>query len=261
MNMEKLFEDGNVLALHITGVLPAYINTLRRYMASRVPTMAIDSVEFKSNNSILYDEMVAHRLGLLPLTTDLETYRLPKEEWIEPTGDPRVEVQLSLKVPKVKSETVVRAKDLSTKDKKIVPVYPDMPIVKLMEGQDIELVATARLGIGEGHAKWSPGHVWYRHFPHIAIKKQPKDPKALVERFPGVFEVKGGKLALTKDAAYRMPDMDIADDGIEVSFADDDYILTVESWGQLTPKEIVNQAFSAYDDQLDEFAKLVKEIK
>lgn len=261
IKLAKLYKDEELLALRVTGVNAAYINALRRYMSSRVPTMAIDSVEFKTNSSILYDEVIAHRLGLIPLKTDLKSYNLPKTEWKEPTGDPRVEVQLTLKVPKVKQETIVRAKDFETKDKKIIPVHDQMPIVKLLEGQDLQLIATARLGLGEDHVKWCPAHVWHRHYPHIKIKKQPKNPETIAEAYPEVFEIKAKKLALKKDAAYRLPDVELGIEGIEVTYKDDDYILTIESWGQLDPKTIVTEALKAYDDQLDEFVKLSKKVK
>ena len=50
---------------------PVYANTLRRIMIDEVPTMAIEDIEFVKNNSILYDEIIAHRLGLIPLKTDV----------------------------------------------------------------------------------------------------------------------------------------------------------------------------------------------
>ena len=47
------------VVFNVKGVTPSYINTLRRYMQSEVPTMAIEMVEFRKNSSILYDEMLA----------------------------------------------------------------------------------------------------------------------------------------------------------------------------------------------------------
>lgn len=259
MKLETLEQSDEKMAIRVTGIGPGHINALRRYMSSRVPTMAIDFVEFKTNNSILYDEMVAHRLGLIPLTTDLKSYKLPTDVWTEPTQDPRVEVQLTLQVPKVKQDTIVRAKDLVSKDSKVQPVHPNMPIVKLVEGQDIELIATARLGTGEEHAKWSPGHVHYKHFPHVTIGSV-KEPQKIAETYPDVFEVKGGKLALKKGGEARFPDQDLSEHGISVEYKDEDYVLYIETWGQLPISEIVAQAIESYDGQLDEFSGLVKEL-
>lgn len=260
MKLESVYEQDNILAVHIDGVSAQYINTLRRYATSRVPTMAIDFVEFKKNSGILYDEMVAHRMGLIPLTTDLESYNLPEEEWVEPSEDPRVEVQLVLKSKKAKSSSIVYAEDLESKDDKIIPVNPKMPITKLIEGQELECIATARMGVGEEHVKWSPGHVWYRHYPHITIDKQPKDAQKVADQYPGVFEVKSGKLVVADDAAYHMPDTELDIDGVSVEFEDGDYILIIESWGQLPPKTILQEAVSAYDNQLDEFVKLTEDL-
>ena len=61
----------------LKGTTPAYMNLLRRTIMNRVPTMAIEEVELKKNSSVLYDEIIAHRLGLVVLSTDLKSYDLP----------------------------------------------------------------------------------------------------------------------------------------------------------------------------------------
>lgn len=260
MKLTTLYNQDNILALRAEDIEASYINTLRRYMSSRVPTIAIDFVEFKDNSGILYDEMVAHRMGMIPLTTDSETYRLPQEQWDEPTGNPREEVELTLSVSAGKQEVVVKAKDFKSKDAKIQPVHPEMPITKLIKGQAIECVAYARMGTGEEHAKWSPGHIWYRAYPHITIEKQPKNPQEVADKYPGVFEVKKDKLSVAKDAAYHYPDTEMDVEEISVEFNDNDYILIIESWGQLEPMTILKQAVTAYNDQLDEFNDLLEEL-
>ena len=133
---------------------PAFANTLRRIMTDEVPTMAIEEVEFRKNNSIMYDEMVAHRLGLVPLTTDIKSYNLPEKCKCDGEGCARCQLKLTLKVPK--GSGTVYASELKSKDSAVKPVYPKMPIVKLLKGQSLELEATAVLGKGGMHAKWSP---------------------------------------------------------------------------------------------------------
>jgi DNA-directed RNA polymerase subunit D len=260
MKLTTIYQEGNILALRVEKVSAQYINTIRRYAMSRVPTLAIDFVEFSKNSGILYDEMVAHRLGLIPLTTDLENYSLPKEEWTQPTGDPRTEVQLILKATKAKTAKTVLAKDLESKDDKVVPVHQEIPITKLIEGQELEFIATARMGLGEEHVKWSPGHVYYKHFPHISIDKQPKNVDEVAKQFPKLFEVKASKLVVLSQAPYFLPDTELAIDGVSVDFADEDYLLIIESWGQLSPKTILQEALRAYDNQLDELVKLTEDL-
>jgi DNA-directed RNA polymerase subunit D len=254
MKLELLENKENILAFRIEGVNPAYLNTLRRLMMTEVPVLAIENVNFGKNNSILYDEMVAHRLGLIPLTTDLVGYNMKDERGS--AGNPSNEVTLTLKVGKVKDTHVVTAGEFTTSDPKVKPVHPGMPIVKLIEGQDLEITATAELGTGKEHMKWSPCLAYYRQYPHITITKQPKNAKHIMERYPGVFELKGDKLQVAHNGAYHLPDVDLdMDDGEATVEHKDDYIFIVESWGQLPPATIVEHAVQLYDEQLDTFSK------
>ena len=63
--LSNVKEEGK-LSFIIKDSTPAFANTLRRIMIEEVPTMAIEEIEFRKNNSILYDEIIAHRLGLTP---------------------------------------------------------------------------------------------------------------------------------------------------------------------------------------------------
>lgn len=251
--MKILEKNGNILALKIQAA-PSYLNTLRRLMMNEVPTMAIETVQFAKNNSILYDEVVAHRLGLIPITTDLKGYSI-KEKHGEP-GNPATEATFTLKVAKAKDGHVVTAAELQSSDPKIQPVFSATPIVKLIEGQDLEFTATAELGIGKEHTKWSPCLAYYRNYPHIKIIKQPKNAKAVMDRYPGVFELKGDKLSVNAEGGYHMPDTDLDLEGGEATIEyDDEYIFVIESWGQLAPEAIVEYAVRLYDEQLEAFVK------
>src|SRR3989344_4066327 len=76
--LENNKKEGKV-SFMIKKTSPAFANSLRKYILEKVPAMAIEDVEFRKNGSILYDEMIAHRLGLIPLSTDLKSYNLPQE--------------------------------------------------------------------------------------------------------------------------------------------------------------------------------------
>jgi DNA-directed RNA polymerase subunit D len=99
---------------------------------------------------ILYDEMIAHRLGLVPLTTDLKSYNLPQKCTCKGAGCAKCQLKVSLKA---KSAGLVLSSEIKTKDPEVKPVFDDIPVVKLLKGQDLELTATAVLGKGKEHAK------------------------------------------------------------------------------------------------------------
>jgi DNA-directed RNA polymerase subunit D len=167
----ELNKKENKAIFVLEGATPTMANTLRRLILEHVPTMAIEKVEFTKNNSAMYDEVSAHRLGLIPLTTDLKGYNLPWKCTCEGNGCPRCEAHLTLSM---KGPGTVYASDLQSKDPKIKPVYPKMILAKLLKGQELEFDAIASLGTGKMHMKWSPGHVWYKYKPSVEIIDQEK---------------------------------------------------------------------------------------
>ena len=89
--------DSGRMKIALKGVTPAIANTIRRCSLDLVPTMAIREVEFTKNSSVLYDEMIAHRLGLLVLSTDLKSYTVPAECSCEGVGCSKCTLKLTLK--------------------------------------------------------------------------------------------------------------------------------------------------------------------
>ncbi len=264
MKATKIAGKGNDLVVELSGVNFTQVNTLRRLLLNEVPVMAIEDVEFKKHSSALYDEMIALRLGLLPLTTDLEGYTLPSECSCEGAGCAKCQITLTLAA---KGPCVVTAKDLKSKDPKVKPVFPDTPIVKLREGQEVELVATAQLGLGKEHAKWSPCLAYYRQKPTLTIAKDADAKevlKALKHSALDAVAEKNGKLVVdeTKLALCESPDAyEDASPAFTVDFANDEFILVIESWGQLSPKALLDAATVRMQASLKEFDKLVKDVE
>ncbi len=258
MDVSLIAKEKDRTLLRVKGVSPAYLNELRRAMMTEVPTLAIEVVEFRKNSSGLYDEIIAHRLGLLPLKTDLKSYNLPSKCACKGAGCAQCQLKFTLKA---KGPKMVYASDLKSADPKVVPVFPETPIVELLDGQELELEATAVLGLGVEHSKWSPGLVYYKEFPHVTIKKQPENAQALAEQYPYALEFKGGKLAVKESA---LPLYDVfeeiasASNGSIVVDYKDDFVFVIEPWGQLSVEEIVAEAVKAFDEQLSELAALVK---
>ncbi|MBI2139922.1 DNA-directed RNA polymerase subunit D [Candidatus Woesearchaeota archaeon] len=239
---------------------PSFANLVRRAVIEDTPTMAIEDIEFSKNSSILYDEVLAHRIGLVPLTTDLKSYTLSSECKCEGKGCARCQLKVTLKE---KGPGYVYASALKTRDSAVKPVYPNMILTKLLKNQTLELEATAVLGKGKTHAKWSPGLIYYKQKALVEIDNgKIPDKERCVEVVPkGVLELKDGKLVVAKD---KLLDADLCDvaaelypEGIKVTKTND-FIFTLESWGQLDCKEILLEASKIIDHKLDAFAEAIK---
>ncbi|MCD6575749.1 MAG: DNA-directed RNA polymerase subunit D [Nanoarchaeota archaeon] len=242
MKITVFEKEGNTIKFVIDGISEGLMNSLRRISMVGVPTMAIEEVAFTKNSSVLYDEIIAHRLGLIPLTTDLKSYNLPNECKCGGKGCAlcQVKFKLSAKGPKV-----VYSGDLKTSDPKVKPVYDKIPIVKLLEGQELKLTATAVLGYGREHSKWSTGLMTYYYFPKVVSGKkaselkEPKDAKGLKEYLEKVKKLENlGE--------------------IETEPVEDKFVVGFESWGQLDHKTILLKAVSNLSKRLKAFDKALK---
>ncbi len=260
ITVEALESDdkNNKASFILKGASAALANAIRRTVLESVPTMAIEDVEFRKNSSVLYDEMIAHRLGLVPLTTDLKGYNLSSKCKCKGEGCASCQVKLVLDVD---GPATVYASDLKSKDPKVKPVFPGIPIVKLLKGQKLELEATAILGVGAEHSKWAPGHVYYRKKP-VFRAGNVKNPDAVVKACPpGVFEVRHGKLVaneellLKYDLAGAVEEASNGEASIEET---GDFVFFIESFGQLSCREIMEIAAESLESQLQEFEKLLK---
>ncbi|HJN56540.1 DNA-directed RNA polymerase subunit D [archaeon] len=255
-------KDEGKLSFVIKDTTAAFVNTLRRIMVEEVPTMAVEDVEFRKNSSALYDEMIAHRLGLTPLKTDLKSYNLPEKCKCEGKGCARCQLKLTLKASK--GSGIIYASELHSKDPAVKPVCPKMPIAKLLKGQSLELEATAVLGKGKVHSKWSPCIAYYKHKPSIEIGNV-KNPEEIMEATHGnVFEIKNGKLEVIKDNLFKYDLAGVAEEAsngeVKVKH-DNDFIFHMESWGQLSCKEILNQAIAIFNETYDELNEEIKKAK
>ncbi len=240
---------------------PAFVNAIRRCIINEVPAMAIEDVEIRKNNSILYDEMIAHRLGLIPFKTDLKSYTPIQNCTCEGAGCAKCTLKLTLKA---KGPAVITAKELQSMDPKVVPVYPDMPITKLLKGQQLELEATAVLGKGRDHMKWSPGLAYYKYKPVVDILKNPRRAEELAKRCPvDVFDYKSGKLSINKDNHLNCilcgECADLAEGDIKLNESNEEFMFFVESFGQLSHRQMIDEAATILHDQLEEFASKIKQ--
>lgn len=259
MDIKILSKEKGKISFILKDINYIIANTIRRLVINEVPTMAIEKVKIIKNSSALYDEVLAHRLGLIPLTSDIKSYTLPAECKCKGKGCVHCRLIMSLKV---KGPGVALASGIKSRDAKIKPVNPDTPIVKLLKDQEIELEMNAVLGQGKDHAKFSPGLIYYKTYPKIKILQQ-KDGKKIMEACPReVFKLDGSNLKIVDEEKCILCNAckDVSKN-ISVEGSESDFIFYLESWGQLKPKEILSKAAEIYEEKLEEFEKLVKKIK
>lgn len=144
MNITMNLEKDNRLEFLLRGSSIPFSNLLRRYALGQVPVFAIDKVTFYENGSAMFDEYLAHRIGQLPILSD--------------AGKSSEEVAFTLEA---EGPSTVYSKHLKSTDAKVKAAFDNVPLLKLLEGQNIRLEAKARRGIGRQHAKFQPGLVSY----------------------------------------------------------------------------------------------------
>jgi DNA-directed RNA polymerase subunit D len=157
----KILERDNYhIVIEFSDIPRQYVNALRRLSISQVPTFAIDDVVVLENSSVMHDEAIAHRLGLIPLRTDLERFVMPHDCDCNSTlGCSKCRVLLVLDTESQDKTKVITSADLISEDDVVKPVNGEIPIVSLAPGQKLKFEAYARLGTGKSHAKWQPTSV------------------------------------------------------------------------------------------------------
>jgi len=247
------------MSLHLTKTSVGFVNSLRRLILESVPTLAIEDIVFKKNDSILYDEILANRLGLIPLVTDLKSYVLPDK--CECQGEGCAQCSVGVTLEKIGPCTVYSG-DLKFADPSIKSVYDNIPLVKLMDGQELVIEATAILGKGIEHVKWSPGHCFHRNVPNIEVKGNVENPEEIAMKC-SALKLKSGKLSVDESALfdYNLAYLDDElGDKIKISLKEDEFVFEIETWKQLQIKEIFNYALRDMNDLTDDFLSQVKEI-
>ncbi|MDH5416039.1 MAG: DNA-directed RNA polymerase subunit D [Nitrosopumilus sp.] len=159
-SLEIISKDNQKITIKLKGVPLQYANALRRVCLNGIPIFAIDTVDIIENSSVLPDEGLAHRLGLIPLKTDLSRFNEPlKCDCKSETGCTNCRVMLVLDSGDSDVTRTILSNELSSEDESIKPVSDKIPIVQLAPGQKIKAECYARLGRGTEHAKWNSANI------------------------------------------------------------------------------------------------------
>jgi len=223
------------------------MNALRRTIMSNVPVLAIENVSIYDNSSVMFDEMLCHRIGLLPIKTDLKDYKL---------GD-KVKLVLEKEGP-----CTVYSKDIKCTDPKIEVIHKHVPVVKLKKDQHVKMEMEALMGVGKDHVKWQPALVSYYEVPTLVQEKEVKNSEEILKQAPnGWLDVKAGKFFLKDpyETQFSKEFLEKISNGIlSLEFEKDSFVLSIETHGSLSSKEILESAIDVLSEKLEVFEKEIK---
>ena len=227
----------------VRGATPAFANGVRRAIIADVPTMSIDTVRMIENSSVMFDEQIALRLGLVPLTT-------PEDEFREGES-----VTLALDV--TGPETAYSG-DIVTSEPLVEPADENIPIIELKEGQRLELEAEAVMGRGKDHAKHQGGvAVGYRHLQRVeVVGDKPEHVADEPNVLRGVIEEDGELVpteAFDHDLSKRYPGKEV-----EVHDVPDAFVFHVETDGSMDIEDLVLRAVDTLYTRADELERAVQ---
>ncbi|MHA1734720.1 MAG: DNA-directed RNA polymerase subunit D [Promethearchaeota archaeon] len=246
----------------VEGVTAKFMNTFRRILLSEIPVMAIEDVIFIENSSPLFDEIIAHRLGLIPLTTDLEHYNMQHECACEGFGCTLCQVDLHLERT-VDEETVIYSGEMKSTDPRVVPVSDKIPIVKLERNMSLVFEAYARLGTGKEHAKFQAvATTAYRHYPDLKVDAKKcatcPDQCIVTSWCPKHLFRFDGKSAVLEENWWEECNLcgecqdKCANDAVTVDKVEDKFIMFVESTGALPVKTIIEKGLEIFEAKNNE---------
>jgi DNA-directed RNA polymerase subunit D len=246
----------------LSNATPAFANGVRRAMLADVPTLSMDYVNIYNNTSVLYDEQMALRMGLIPLTSDVEDF-VPKAECSCEDGCPACQVSLTLSVEGPK---MVLSGDLVSSDPKVQPADLNVPIVDLKAGQQLVLEAVAHMGYGREHAKWQAGVACgYKNIPIIEIINcdacgacVEECPKGIIRLEPTGAEV--SKEDMLKCSLCKLCEEVCEIDAISVKEDETAFLFTIESDGSYPAKELILNAGSTIKNKASKLEEILSSL-
>ena len=211
-------------------------NAIRRHV-NQIQIVAVDEVEISKNDSALYDETLAHRIGLIPLKAKKQTGKMKLES---------------------KKEGIIYSGELKG-DAEVV--YDKIPITLLDKGQELEIKATLKSGRGSEHAKFSPGLMFFRNNAELKMDKKFKEKIKKICPNANIKE-SGNQIIILDDGEEEILDVctgiaERAGEKPEIK-ENSELIIKLESFGQISPEAIFEKSIDELRKDLNEVSKKLK---
>ncbi len=189
MSLNVISQNEQKISIKLKGIPLQYANALRRICLNGVPIYAIDTVDILVNSSVLADEGIAHRLGLIPLKTELSAVQQNNES---------DKIMFTLDSGETSESRTILSGELKSQDDIVKPIADNIPIVTLAPGQRLNIEAYARLGRGTEHAKWNSANV------STLTESENDDERILTVETTGALEPQHIVLSSVEELANRL---------------------------------------------------------
>ena len=189
MSLNVISHNEQKISIKLKGIPLQYANALRRICLNGVPIYAIDTVDILVNSSVLADEGIAHRLGLIPLKTELSAVQQNNES---------DKIMFTLDSGETSESRTILSGELKSQDDIVKPIADNIPIVTLAPGQRLNIEAYARLGRGTEHAKWNSANV------STLTESENDDERILTVETTGALEPQHIVLSSVEELANRL---------------------------------------------------------
>ncbi|MHC1604846.1 MAG: DNA-directed RNA polymerase subunit D [Candidatus Methanofastidiosia archaeon] len=244
--------EKDVMEFIVEGTTTALVNALRRVVMSEIPTYACKEVVFYENSSPLFDEIIAHRIGLIPLKTPFGT-----EE-----GDRMVTLSLECKGP-----AIVYSENFVSDDTEVVPIDGGFPIITLGNGQKVSLNAECMVGYGKDHVRWQAGIASYKNYPIIRIDEKKCDlcgicvkmcPLNILKINDDALEVVDGEKCIFCKVCEETCRESFGESIITITPQKDKFIFRIESFKNMSAKELLLTALNVIEKKSKSFEEKIK---
>jgi DNA-directed RNA polymerase subunit D len=245
----------------LSGVTAAFANGVRRACMSEVPILAIDELSLYDNTSVLFDEQIALRMGLVPLQVeDPDVFSRSEECQCNGEGCPgcRIDFMLSVEGP-----GMVYSKDIQFTDPSVKPAFDKIPIVVLGEAEKLVMEGYATKRVGRDHSKWQAGTLCgYKNLQSIEIGDCTGCGKCVEVCPRNVLAMEGGRAKATNTLECSQCKLCVGAceaGAMKVTPVLDSFVLTIEGSGCMPAKDLVSRAAEGIKKRAEELdAKLAE---